>query len=699
MPYAVVYNSQFFMPLAKVTSQAVSLIIRPGRVRTPQHPAMGVFVMRIFAATAASFIALLLSGCTGMPAITTSSTGSVAGTALHGSVHGGQNPIVGAHVYLYAINNTGYGGPGIAPNSSNVSVSLLRFATGTSQDGNGHYYVTTDQNGNFTITGDYTCPSSYAHPYFYASGGDPGLGSGANSAITLMAPAQACNTTASTDVNEVSTVVTAYAYAGFSSDPTHVSASNTMLAATGLTNAANNIANLEDISKSVALATTPAGNGTVPQAEINTLANILAACVNSTGPASTPCSTLFSNATNNGVDPIDTATAALNIAHYPGVNVANLFGLQTPTSPFQPMLPATPTPNDFTIAVSYTGGGLNSPVPLAIDASGNVWVGNTATGANSVSEFSPFGAPILGSPFSGGGINDPYSIAIDKSGNLWTANVTPNSLSELNSTGTPISTSAGYTLGGLNAPYDIAFDQLGHAWVVNNVGSSLSEFSSAGLPITGSSGDTGGGISNDPVSLAIDASGNIWVTDSIILGAISEFNSAGATPGSPISPSTGYTGGGLADPWGIAVDANGNVWEADSASSTSRISLFGASGSPISSATGYTGGGLNIPEGIAIDGAGNVWVANRGSTNTSAPYPDSSISEFNSSGTAVSPSTGYTAGLNLSLRIAIDGSGNVWVPNATLNTVTEFVGAGSPVVTSIVSNLLLPYGSRAVNRP
>ena len=653
--------------------------------------------MRIFAVIAASFGTLLLSGCAGMPAINTSSTGSVSGTALHGSVRGGQNPIVGAHVYLYAVNTTGYGGPGIAPNSTNASVSLLRNATGTAQDANGHYYVTTDQYGNFTITGDYSCPSSYAHPYFYASGGDSG--SGANSAIALTAPAQACNTSASTDVNEVSTVVTAYAYAGFASDPTHVSSSSTTLAATGVTNAANNIANLEDISLSVALATTPAGNGTVPQAEINTIANILAACVNSTGPASTQCSTLFTNATNNGVEPIDTATAALNVAHYPGVNVGNLFGLQTADSPFQPMLPSTPVPNDFTIAVSYTGGGLNSPVPIAIDAAGDVWLGNTATGANSVSEFSPLGAPVSASGYTGGGIVDPYSIAIDSSGNLWTANVTPDSLSKLGSNGTPVSTSAGYTGGGLNAPYAIAFDPLGHVWVVNNVGSSLSEFSSGGTAITTSSGDTGGGISNDPVSLAIDASGNIWVTDSITLGALSEFNSAGTTPGSPISPSTGDTGGGLNDPWGLAVDASGNIWVADSGTGANRISLFGASGTAISSPLGYTGGGLSIPEALAIDGAGNVWVVNRASNLTSPPYPDSSISEFNSSGTAISPATGYTAGLNLSIRIAVDGSGNVWVPNATLNTVTEFVGAGSPVVTPIVANLLYPYASRAVNRP
>jgi hypothetical protein len=657
--------------------------------------------MRALSAFMLSSVALFLSACAGMPVPTTSSTDSAPGTVLHGTVHGGQNPIVSAHVYLYAINNTGYGGPGIVPSGTNASVSLLRGAANTAKDNNGNYYVTTDQYGSFSITSDYSCPSNYAHTYFYVSGGDPGLGSGVNSAITLTAPAEACNTSANTYINEVSTVATAYAFASYASDPLHVSSSNTTLAATGLANAANTLANLEDINQSFALATTPGGNGTVPQAEINTLANILAACINSTGPASTQCSTLFSNATNNGVNAPDTATAALNIAHNPGPSstvIANLLGLQAPDAPFQPALPASPAPNDFTIAISYSGAGMNGPLPIVIDKSGDVWVGNTASGADSVSELSPVGAPISTSAgYTGAGIQDPFSMAIDKSGNVWTANVTPNSLSEISNTGTP-ATNSPYTDGGLNTPYSIAFDLTGHAWVVNNVGASLSEFSSAGSPISTAPGDQGGGITN-PIGLAVDALGDIWVTDSITLGAISEFNSGGTTPGSPISGSSGDTEGGLADPWGIAVDPNGNVWAANSSSTKSSISLFGAGGTAISSPTGYTGGGLNVPEGIAIDGAGNVWVVNRGSTATSPPYPDSCLSEFNSSGGAISSSTGYQAGLNLSLSLAIDGSGNVWTTNNSLNTVTEFVGAASPVVTPIVANLLFPYGARAVNLP
>ena len=57
------------------------------------------------------------------------------------------------------------------------------LTSGAGQDGLG-YYVTTDSNGDFTITGDYTCPTAYSETYVYAVGGNPG--SGANSAATLL---------------------------------------------------------------------------------------------------------------------------------------------------------------------------------------------------------------------------------------------------------------------------------------------------------------------------------------------------------------------------------------------------------------------------------------------------------------------------------------------------------------------------------
>ena len=164
--------------------------------------------------------ALLLSGCTGMPGITPSSTTSSSspGPAIRGKVHGGQQPLVGASVYLYAVNGTGYAGPGIAASTSNAAVSLLNHFTGNPPDSNGHYYVTTASDGSFSITGDYSCLSATPYVYLLAVGGNPGLGLGTNSAITLAATLGDCTAVGFTStyavVNELSTVATVYSLAG-----------------------------------------------------------------------------------------------------------------------------------------------------------------------------------------------------------------------------------------------------------------------------------------------------------------------------------------------------------------------------------------------------------------------------------------------------------------------------------------------------
>ena len=620
---------------------------------------------------------LLLSGCSIAPVVTSTSTppaNSVPGTALTGKVHGGRNPINGAHVYLYAINNTGYGG---------VSDSLLNSAGNTTQDGSGNYYVTTDPNGIFNITGDYTCTNGISHLYIYTIGGDPG--SGANSAAGLLASLQSCTNpgfaTQFITVNEVSTIATAYALAGFAVDATHFSIPNNALAAKGMNNASLTMANLETLSTGVAVDYTPGANGgfgTVPQSEIDTLANILAACINSTGPTSSSCTTLFANAKNGSTAPTDTATAAINIAHNPGANVANLFGLQTPTSPFQPMLSA-PAPNDFAISISYSGGGLLNPFGIAVDGSGNVWVTNPSV--NEISEFSPTGVAITTTNgFAGGGLDSPRDIAVDAAGDVWVTNATGSRLSEFNSSGGAISTASGYTGGGLNGSYGIAIDASGNVWSANFGANSLSEFNSSGVA-NSSSPFTGGGLTS-PRGISIDASGNIWAASAI---NVSELNSSGA----PVSTSSGYTGGGISNNINIAIDIAGNGWTTNY--SNNSLSEFSTSGTALSPATtGYTGGGLSAPTGVAVDGAGNVWVANFGG----------GLSEFNSSGNPVSGSGAYLgSGVHGPFSIAIDGSGNIWAPDGNGYTITEFVGAAAPVVTPMVANLKTPYGLHAVNKP
>ena len=163
----------------------------------------------------------------------------------------------------------------------------------------------------------------------------------------------------------------------------------------------------------------PAG-ASAPTTEINTLADILASCVNSTGSGDGgACDKLFANATSRtGVVPTDTVTAAINIATQPYKNVATLLSCPTQTGLFKPTLASV---NDFTIGVTYSTGGFSTPSGLAIDAGGNVWVSNSA--GNSVTELSHAGVPLSGAAgFLVGGLNAPSAIAIDASGDAWVAN-------------------------------------------------------------------------------------------------------------------------------------------------------------------------------------------------------------------------------------------------------------------------------------
>jgi len=615
---------------------------------------------------------LLLAAC----GSGSSGSGAAVSPSLRGIVHGGQSPVSGSTVTLYAAGT----GPAAA--------SSLGTAT-------------TDANGNFLL-GGFTCPSATTSVYVVARGGNPGLGGSVNnSALDEMAALGSCGSLpASITINEVTTVAAAYALNGFiggsgcvncgSGVPSDVD--NVHGNDPGLSNAMGNAARLASVASGSASPPLPSASacaaGAPPvncgaEQRINALANILAACVNTSSGASSECVELFDCATpgasfsggactvpGGSILATDTLQALLEIARNAGtVPVAGVYDVATRNPVFSPALNAAPS--DWTLALNITGGGLDEigfvnsfSKNIAIDASGNAWVVNYFN--NSLSEFSPDGTALSANGYTGGGLNNPDAIAIDLSGKVWVANDGVSSLSEFNSAGTALSGSGGYTGGGLNIPNGIAIDASGNVWVAN-VNSSLSEFNSAGTALSGSGGYTGGGL-NGPEDVAIDAGGNVWVTNSN--PSLSKFNSAGTA----LSGSGGYTGGGLNGPEGIAIDASGNVWVTNNGSGS--LSEFNSAGTALSGSSGYAGGGLNGPEGIAIDASGNVWIAN---------YPSGSLSEFNSAGTALSGSSGYTGGgLNGAYGIATDPSGDVWITNDN-NTLTELIGAAAPTRTPLVS--------------
>lgn len=599
-----------------------------------------------------SCAALLLSGCS------LESTGKLAGPNVQGGVHGGQQPIVGAHVYLLAAGTGSYGGKGIAPASGptgNSSTSLLTNSVLTNnsgqsgKDSSNRYYVTTDSSGSFSITGDYTCVAGQ-QLYIYAVGGDPGAG--ANSAAGLMAAIGDCASTSSSTylfVNEVSTVAAAYALAGFATDATHISSTSTPLAKTGIANAFKNAANLAELGTGTAV--DKYGTNAAPR--VNYLANVIAACINSTGVTSAGCTGLLpvatSDGTSSGTHATDTATAAIYIAQNPASNVAALYNLPPANSPFPSTLSAQPT--DWTLALQFTGGDYGAPAVLAVDASGDVWTANYNN--HSLSEFSSTGVALSNNTYgdSTETTNNLASLAIESTGNIWTANDnTPGELYEFGQNG--------FQLGSETAG-----------------GTAFSNITSMAFAPNGTLFATGaGGLINakeaSPTAIpsprilnrvAVDASGTVWATDSGVPTRLYKYSSAGNNP-------LVYTGGNMSNPSSIAIDAVGSVWSTSPGGSVTKFVPTDSSPSAVS--------GISQPRQIAFDGAGSAWVVN-----------SSTLYQLDASGNVLHSFTG--GGLNTANSVAVDGSGNIWV--STTSGVIEFLGVGSPTVTPIVANLLAPY--------
>ncbi len=582
---------------------------------------------------------LLLAGCGSGGTVPGTASGSSTGTsaALTGIVHSGQQPVSGASVNLYVAGTSGYG---------TGAASLLSGS------------VTTGKDGRFSMTGSFTCPSADAQVYVTAKGGDAGVGD--NPSSVLMAVLGNCGDlggNTAVDVSEVSSVASVYALAQFMTPgSTAVGTSSTNVR--GLVNAFSAVPNLIDPSTGLARATTPAGNGTVPQTTINALANIMAACVVTKGDGA--CPQLFSLAAPpGGTAPADTLSAILDIALNPGNNVAKLAALQPSTPIFQPTLAGAPS--DWTLSIEYTGGGLNLPQLLAVDGSGNIWVPN-AIDPGTLSEFSPTGEPLSGkNGFNGGGLSYPEAVAADILGNIWSANEgLLHGVSEHSSNGTPLSGATGYTAAGLVQPVAIALDAAGNVFTANLGGTSVTKLNSAGGAIAQF---VNGGL-DAPYAVAIDSSQNVWVANSGPSNSVSRFNNTG-TPAN----GSGYTGN-LSKPYGIAIDANGDAWVANFGhASVTKLSNAGV----VLSGAGYpTPASVSA---VAVDGNNTVWTANT----------DGSISHLSASGASISPlGTGYiSAAATAEVGIALDASGNVWTTDNFINSIFEYIGAAAPTVTPL----------------
>jgi hypothetical protein len=682
---------------------------------------------------------LLLTGCANMLSTAPADNALDSSAGLTGIVHGGQQPIVGATVTLWAAGNAGYG------SAATQLASTTTSATGT---------FTFHPSGG----ANYTCPlssSSTESQYIYltSEGGQPTT-SVTNSAAYLMLALGKCSTVLAANpyvvINEVTTVASVFALQQFF-NPTTESIGTSATNITGLANAFATVNNLITASTGTANASSTAsaaitGYTTAPvvtitpeQSKINTMANALAACVNTNGTASSACATLFNNVSSTtatdtlqaayymATNPTSTTTTTTSATCSPSTvttttNICNIFGIAVANPPFQPSLASTAPPTDWSIGVTYgsssgyTSGSntiylLNDPTYLAVDGSGNIWVLNddstTAASANSLTEFSPTGVPVaqvLTNTMLG-----PSSIAIDPSGNAWVS---------IYGSGTALQSSVlEYTTGGTTntfttneGPQRLAIDGKGDVFVIEPSYKGLGDLEE--IPTTcrpsnstpcSTATTLASGLTTDFTNLAIDSNYTVWVTGGGTGASggtagypyVYQFLYSAVAPHYPSTPSATTNAGGITAPeQAISIDSSNNVWVENYGKELlsglyGTSAIMGTTNSPIT-----VSANLSKPEFQVTDGAGNTWVTDAATTTAT---PAGSVFEVSTTTVATNaPSVGFTHTYNEPYGIAVDPSGNVWVAayNAAgpAGFITEIVGQAVPVVTPLAAGLPITPG-------
>ena len=642
----------------------------------------------------------LLTGCATMTSIAPSAAVVSQSGTMKGRVHGGSQPVAGATVSLYFAGQSGL--------RSTATPQSLAATTITAADGTFSFIKDTPGSSHDGTTSTYACPATGGPPLVYviAKGGNTqdatsGYNNTASAFLAALGFCSDINASTIVNMSEVTTVATLAAVQQYMDPVTEsIGADGIGIAYNGLSNAFKLAGStLVDLSTGTARgASSQTGVGvtvtTTPEvAKINSIANIIAACVNNATAAATPCTTLFANATPPSLattGPIPSTTsgslppatdviqAALYMLTNPTdgstANLANLYNLPAPVgAPYQPTLTAVPT--DWTVGVSYassgtcTGGGpfLQNSNQLSIDVSGNIFISN---GAGNLAELSPSGAPIACQSLPPSG---SAGSTIDKNGNVWVASYSTNAIYRYSP-----SDSSVLTFNTPFAPIGLTADGAGNIFYTTF----QSANSTAGLYVIPNASSLTAGAdfsASAPISTTIgaqafqlmpDPSGAVWVSS--FQGFVSKVSADTATPGSYITtavtvPSASY---------GIAVTSASNLFTASNTSN--QLTYLTGSGTTYNVASGFPtvagAAGVSSPTGITLDGASNVWIANQAGN---------AVSEISAAGVSLSPdATGFrksTSYLTAGRSIVVDQSGNVFIGQDNSATLTEIIGAGVPV--------------------
>ncbi len=237
----------------------------------------------------------------------------------------------------------------------------------------------------------------------------------------------------------------------------------------------------------------------------------------------------------------------------------------------------------------------------------------------------------------------------------------------------------------------------------------------AGSGRTGFDGDGGPALNAalfSPIAVAVDQAGNLYIVDqdndrvrkvsldgtiNTIVGDGNPTAEAGAGNGGPAARAS------LNGPSGIALDPSGNLYVSDTFIDQVRkvtpagiITAFAGDGTD----AGFGGDGfravfalLDFPAGLAVDAAGNVYIADQHNNRIRKVSPDGIITTFAGNGDAAFSGDGgpaVNASLNYPADVALDAAGNLYIADQRNNRIRKVTPAG--IITTVVGNGSTGFG-------
>lgn len=409
----------------------------------------------------------------------------------------------------------------------------------------------------------------------------------------------------------------------------------------------------------------------------------------------------------SGAAPKDTIEAIAAIARRPWANPADLYALfdsaypqpkdgSRRSAPFIPYLAYPPA--DFSMILSFAGGGVYSAGKMYVDADGNIWSGqNWMAGSQSGVIHGIGGGTIKLAP-DGTALSPPITgfTAMDVDGIGWGTAVTRDAvwlgglngkIGVMNFDGKPIAKESDFPMAGkIGNLMGVGVAPNGDVWIADGTMNNLLHFP-GGRPGDGKVVEVAG--LKSPFGIVIDAQNRVWVSNALS-------NNVVRFPADDPSKAESFVAG--ISTRGMALDSKGNLWVASNQSpdfppvdipagtsimkgfelalqhmlnvlaknpgmTTGVVNMIRPDGTQPAPA-GFTGNDkINVAWGVSIDGNDDVWVGNFWGRGVVLIAGDATEGHPAGSKTGDAIHLFESGSIQMVTDVVIDPAGNAWVAN------------------------------------